>query len=197
MPTSSWPFSHSASGGDPAQVWDDFDVVDSPVVVTAVFGDHSYQSGWPEPSRAEIEIRSGVSAGNPGTLLYRDALAPATGALTGRQTGPTSEERRLRVQGLNIQLEPGKYWLLVRNASPGNAYLLASGGFGAVGQPILNGNSYVTAPFYQAYFTPAYNFGNENWDAPYGVEGFVVPEPATIAAPGLGVIALIRARRKK
>lgn len=188
-------FPHSASGGDPAKVWDDFDVIGAPIVVTALFGDHCYQNGWPEPTRAEIEIRAGVSAGNPGTLLYRDALAPATGALTGRQTGPVSEERRLRAYGLNILLQPGKYWLMVRNASPGNVELFRSGGAGAVGQPTLNGNSFYSWPFHQAFFASTYGInGNQNWDAPYGVEGFAVPEPSTMPAMALGGFTLLRRR---
>lgn len=196
IPRTSPGFVHHVGADGTAQVWDDFDITDQSVVVTALFGDHSYLENNPEPQRAEIEIRTGISSGNSGTLIYRDGFAPATGELTGRITGTGEVERRVRVQGLNISLTQGKYWILVRPSWIGTADLLGSGGEGAIGQPILNGNSFYTAnTFPPSFFRPTEDAQNGHaWDAPYGVEGYVVPEPLTVVTLAIGAIC---ARRRK
>lgn len=68
-PSGSWAFLHAANYPGAYQVWDDFDIIGSPVVVTALFGDHTVEGALPEPAIAEIEIRSGVS-----TLIYKSGI---------------------------------------------------------------------------------------------------------------------------
>jgi uncharacterized protein (TIGR03437 family) len=81
---------------------------------------------------AAWEIRSGLSAGNPGTVVA-SGLSPATQTL--RLTWPDGEQiARIEVDGLNVPLASGAYWLNVSpviDSTPG--YVCATLGVNAQG----------------------------------------------------------------
>jgi hypothetical protein len=94
-------------------------------------------------TQASYEIRSGVSVGNGGTLLF-SGTAAATQTATGR-TFSTFNEYTIRVSGLNIHLGPGTYWLNVAPVGSGTGFSAnsATAGANAVGSPAgNNGNEF-------------------------------------------------------
>lgn len=195
LPATSWTF---PVVGDGAAVWDDFDVTGSPMRVTSVFGDFRMHVDLFTPLFAEVEIRSGVNEGNPGTLLFREDEVLATGEPTGRIYDPFHIERRVRVPELDMHLNPGRYWLLVRPVNY-DASVSKATGVNGIGSPLLNGNSFFSWHFWgNAFFrsTATINSGNP-WDAPYGVEGMVVSEPATLVLLGFGALPILRRRQRR
>jgi len=97
-------------------------------------------------TQASYEIRSGVSLGNPGTLLHSGTTA-ATQVATGRSLGGFTEYR-VTVSGLSIHLAMGTYFLNVAPIGNGTgvSYNTATTGANAVGSPPgNNGNEFWTS----------------------------------------------------
>ncbi len=144
---------------------------------------------------ASYEIRSGVSAGNGGTLVAHGNvgnvmvgsdtgtvyLPPTTGASlitdpTGRNDSNGENEYKVQISGLNINLTPGDYWLNVTPAIDTISHasvISGTTGVNAIGQPASNdGASYNNL---YAHFglgtTYAVNF-NSIADAYYGPRDF-------------------------
>ncbi len=178
--------------------------------VNGVFSNNAgniYFGGYPSLT-ATWEIRSGVSAGNGGTLV-----ASGDGADTITDTGMqttvfspfASEIYTNTVNGLNVVLGPGTYWLAVAPDTDGaaDAYwnLVTTSGANAVGTPPGNdGNSFVSSSFFNENFLPTDDpsfEGSGTWDYSLGVLGtaqstLATPEPS-IVAMGLGATASLAA----
>lgn len=166
---------------------------------------------------ATWQIRSGVSAGNGGTLVASgDTAATATINIPFNPAlGLTGEQVSATVTG--VTLTAGTYWLAVAPDSTGvfadQAYIVTTSGANAVGTPAGNdGNSFITNNFPtsgpDAYnFTPTTTALSGDGDGPkidfsMGVNGTfapaAVPEPmsAVLVAMGVALPALVRARRR-
>jgi hypothetical protein len=155
-------------------------------------------------SAALWQIRSGVSNGDGGTLLYHGYDA-ATQTLTGR-TGFGYNEYTVsaNVSSLNIVLTAGAYWLTVDpvvSSSSDVSYITTTSGANSVNvQPGSTGNSYVAGSYYVnngGYnFEPASDWtGYSPVDFSMGVTGTVVssavPEPSTLVMGSLGALFVL------
>ena len=129
--------------------------------------------------RAHWEIRQGVSAGNGGTLVA-SGVDPATMTPTGRICSSGYREFRIEVTGLDVELGPGRYWLVVApvGAGFGLSFVSSTSGANATGMPPgNNGNAFFDGSF---IFASADQLsGIPLLDFSLGVEGIVVPESAS------------------
>jgi hypothetical protein len=174
--------------GYDGRIYDDFIVpVGQTWTIRGVFSNDALGA---TPATAAWEIRTGVSAGNSGTLV---ASGDGTDSLT--DTGQKVSDGLITlhvyqnlVSGLSVTLGPGTYWLSVApdlqgDASGAQSFITSTSGSGAIGQPPGNdGNSFFTSNFTGDNFTPANVFEGDpdhKWDYSLGVVGIVVPEPAT------------------
>jgi len=128
-----------------------------------------------DSSGADFEIRSGVSAGNGGTVLFSGFGRPSTQQPTGR-SWQGFEERTLTISDLDIELGPGEYWLMVRPITfgcGGGWFLGRAGttsGANGVGGLLGDGRSYFNG--YGRNFVPTSDLlGAGTWDFSYGVQG--------------------------
>ena len=140
---SNWYLSETQFG----RTYDDFVVPAGGWTVAGVFSNDTLYSGA-QVTQASWEIRSGVSAGSGGTVIA-SGLNPAT-----QTYNPSTDSYRIEVDGLNVQLQPGTYWVSVTPAgtAQGQSYVCATTGANAFGYPLGNdGNA-----FY--YLPPQYSF---------------------------------------
>ncbi|APZ93203.1 hypothetical protein [Fuerstiella marisgermanici] len=149
-------------------------------------------------TQASWAIRSGVSAGNGGTLIA-GGTSGATQMLTGRPGNPYSSEFKIEVAGLNVALAPGRYWLsvspVVGDAGSGvlASYNTATFKDNSIGEPFTNNdNSFL---FWSANTT---NFAPRSLDFSMGIAGTPVPEPgpATLLT-GIFIAAMAGHRRRR
>ena len=181
-----------------AAVYDDFIVSGSPWTITTVWSNDLMDFST---SSANWEIRSGVSAGDGGTVVASGTGVAATQTATGRN-GFGYDEYTVSVTGLNVVLGPGTYWLSVSpiDDGSGRSFISTTSGANAIGNPPGNdGNSFFNSSYFSADFGPAsdYVFYSPA-DFSMGISGTnAVPEPSAIVlvASGLGVLVLARFRR--
>jgi hypothetical protein len=178
-------------------VYDNFTVTGGGWQVTDLFANLLFNYGT---SGADFEIRSGVSAGNGGTVHFSGLGQAATQIATGREWNGWTEYT-VKISNLNVTLAPGEYWLVVRSVtfSCGSGHLLSRAGSttgaNSIGGPIGDGNSFFTGP--GANFVTTNQFlGAGTWDFSFGVNGTVVPEPSTFVLIGVGLAALAFRRRR-
>src|SRR4051812_37107799 len=88
-----------------ARIYDDFMVPSAGWTVTGVFSNNAL-NGTPVVSQASWEIRSGVSAGNGGTVV-------AWGVDPAKVIRNSNGSSRIEVAGLQVSLPGGRYWLNV------------------------------------------------------------------------------------
>jgi len=136
-------------------------------------------------SSAFWSINSGMSAGNPGTIVA-SGISFATQTPTGRVNPslPGYTEYKIEISGLNVTLGPGTYWLCV-SPQIGNepfsngtlrSYVSVTFGANAVGTPAgTGGGGFLYWPYGGYNYAPSF-FAQ---DYSLGVAGAVVPEPAT------------------
>jgi hypothetical protein len=149
---------------------------------------------------AQWEIRSGVSAGNGGSLLASgdgiDTVSATGRSLNFGGFNNVPEFMNL-VQGLSVTLGAGTYWLAVApDVSGQNSFITTTSGLDAVGMPPGNdGNSFLSSTFFGFNFTPVSDpsvEGPGTWDFSMGVIGTsastVVPEPSSLI---LGLAGLV------
>jgi hypothetical protein len=187
------------------QVFDDFTLTQTSNI-TMVWG--NYLTTLTGFSTGAFEIRSGMSAGNGGTLV-----ASGSGNVSGVATGRSFfglNEYKVQLGGLNANLAAGTYHLsLSLFGNGGVAYVSTTSGADAgpggdpnpapTGGPLANDNSFFNSTTFGAFYgDTADQHGSAGpWDYSYGVEGTVVPEPTTVFALGVGLAGLLALRRRK
>jgi hypothetical protein len=132
------------------RIYDDFVVPTGGWTVAGVFSNNSFYTA-PPVTLASWEIRSGMEVnGSAGTLV-----ASGLSAATVKNDAMTATTR-LQVDGLQIPLEPGRYWLNVAPAGLGGSqsYLAATLGTNAVGNPPGNNGMAVTHSCQSNSFAP-------------------------------------------
>jgi hypothetical protein len=178
-----------------ANTYDDFVVPAGGWLVTGVFSNDLMS--FTGTTQAYWEIRSGVSAGNGGTLVA-SGTDTATQTATGR-SGFGYTEYTVEVDGLSLFLAPGTYWLTVAPVGPGsgNSYVSTTSGANAIGNPPGNDdNSFFNSSTFGANFTPASNYVGAPADFSEGVLTGA-PEPGTLGMMfGAGLLGLGFLRRK-
>jgi len=190
-----------------AGVYEDFNVTGGPAWhVTNVFSDNLMTAGE-VITGADWEIRTGVSAGNAGTLVASGTTNSPLVTLTGRG-GFGFQEYMVEVTGLNVflpMLPSGQhYWL---NVTPvgngtGRSFNSTTSGLHAVGSPPGNDqNAFFNSTFFGYFFSSTSNPTlGQPYDFSNGVIGTVVPEPSFWAMVAIGAVVLIgvqQLRRKK
>ncbi|RYG45057.1 PEP-CTERM sorting domain-containing protein [bacterium] len=136
------------------------------------------------------EIRSGMSAGNGGTLVASGTIAASKVDTDADAFGFNIFTISGSVSG--VTLAAGAYHLgLAALDSVSGAYLATTSGANGYGSPIHNGNSFSYRPDAGAFYSDSVGY----YDYSIGVNTQAVPEPASLAALGLGGLALLRRRK--
>lgn len=185
-----------------ARVYEDFIVPTGGWTVVGLFSNNLMN--FTGVTQAQWEIRSGVSAGNGGSLIG-GGTASATQTATGR-SGFGYTEYTVEVGGLSIFLSPGTYWMNVAPVGFGSglSYNSTTSGASAVGLPAGNNSNsffYSTSSGFPSNFGSAATQVGGSGDFSNGVmigsaEG--VPEPGTIGlvlSSGL-LLAFLRRRSR-
>jgi uncharacterized protein (TIGR03437 family) len=138
------------SDQDFARLYDDFVVPAGGWTIISVFSANNITAAIPQ--EAVWEIRSGVGAGVPGTVVAagRGPVTPYAGTL--EPDGRTLY--RVQVDGLRVQLAPGTYWLSVAPVVS-TSVICATLGAHSVGTPAGNDG--------QAYYNTTPNVGTFNF----------------------------------
>jgi hypothetical protein len=137
------------------------------------------------------EIRTGMGVGSNGTIVA-NGFAAATNVNIGSAFGATLYATTANITPTALT-NGGSYWLGIavdnRTGTSGLYGVGWSTGTGGVGTPIGGDNAlYMTGG--------ATNSASATDGMSFGIGTTPVPEPASMAALGLGAIALIRRRRK-
>jgi PEP-CTERM motif len=180
-----------------SMLFDNFVVTGDGWRITSIFGEFTEAPGLAF-STADFEIRTGITNGVGGTLVYSGANVSASRQLLSYGFWPV--ESRIRISGLDLWLAPGAYWLglaPVGNGA-GQAFVMETAGNGASVNANIDGNS-----FYRDL--PSWNYQQPpsltSFDASYGIDGYlvVVPEPSVYAlmAAGLAGLGMVTRRRRR
>ncbi len=199
------------TGSPDGLVYDDFVVPTGQTwTISSVFSNDLLYDGPQAGQTAYWEIRSGVSAGNGGTLI-----ASGDGADTQTPTGNyvvvipgvfNVYEFTNSVNVTGVTLTAGTYWLAVApdvsNVENGGSLITTTSGANAVGTPPGNeGNSFVTSTFFGQYFLPTSDpsiEGPGTWDYSMGIT--TVPEPPSLTLAFIAAAAsasCLWARRRR
>jgi hypothetical protein len=190
------------------QIYDNFTVPSGQTwTIQELFARHRFMTGvnLTNLTHAEWEIRSGLSSGNPGTLIA-SGITPVTVTHYGTLIPAVYSDYLLEVGGLNVVLGSGTYWMSLRPITtnmggPLMSYLARTFGVNAIGSPSGNdGNSFLSeVPFY--YFTPYSEISSvEVWDFSMGIRGLqseATPEPASLAVFTLLAVGAYGLRRRQ
>lgn len=154
---------------------------------------------------AQWEIRSGMSAGNGGTLVASGSGVPIstqTAFTSVMASSPVADPvLRVELDVADFALAPGNYWLgfSIGDAGSPNGTGFAAETFGAsgIGGPLNDGNAF----YFQGdgINPPAWNYVDvtSNWGTPMDMAYFIteIPTPTSAALLSLGAIASLRRRR--
>jgi hypothetical protein len=156
-------------------------------------------------TQASWSIRTGMSVGNPGTVI-----ASGVGAATQTPTGRTNPslgfaEYTIQVSGLNVPLAPGTYWLSVSPLVGADPTVTGGGVFRSYNSTTTGTNAVGTPPGDDAdglLYSPflGYNYATFHDDYSMGVAGVAqvasIPEPSpmvlAVVAASVGVLACRR-----
>jgi hypothetical protein len=157
-----------------SHIYDDFNVTDSGGWdVTSVFSDNLASTNI---TSATWEIRSGVSAGNGGTIVASGMTVTPQVTATGR-SGFGFIEFMVEVDGLTVHLDPGTYWLNVTpvdSLDGGRSFDSTTSGANCVGTPCGdNDTAFLDSTLFGAVFEPVADFGSQFHDFSMGVNGSV------------------------
>jgi hypothetical protein len=115
-----------------ALVYDDFVVPAGGWTLVGVFSNNYMNQ--PKTQRAHWIIRSGMSEGRGGKVVA-SKTSPATLHPRTPVDPEGYAEYEVRVDGLNVKLEPGRYWFAVAPIAEGLSYINATAGGHAIGTP--------------------------------------------------------------
>lgn len=148
------------------------------------------------PVGMQWEIRTGVSAGNGGTLLVSGfalngtfSPLPLDGSFGTPPAGTGQYGYFDSGPSVPIHLEPGTYWIGLAPIQQGGSWdVTSSQGLGAIGHPINNGNAFYynsADPLADFVSMGANDFGLRIFTDVPTIE---VPEPTAFALFGLAVL---------
>jgi len=187
--------------------FDDFTLT-SQQTITGLFGnfaDFGAQGNGVFSALGNFDIRTGVSNHNQGTSVATGTAVLTHAASAGTLQGAPMtlySSTSLAVTTGTLTLGPGTFFLgfsISRAVAGGNGqvFIGSTSGANPVGLPIHNNNSYLNGNGFNMEAISGGNLeGGGIWDLSQGVTGNAVPEPATMAALGIGLVALARRRRK-
>jgi len=156
---------------------------------------------------ADWEIRSGVSEGDGGTLLFSGTSTP-TVTDTGL-SGFGYEDYQVEVTGLSIFLSPGTYWMSVVPVclddgdsaclSPNRSFNANTDGTNAIGTPEPVDLSFFNSSYFGVNFGNATEQYSDLTEFSSGVLGdpASTPEPGSLALLGAGLLLLAGVRRRR
>ena len=155
------------------RIYDDFVVPDGGWTVAGVFSNNSFYNA-PPVTQASWEIRSGMDADASGGTVIASGLNPATVTNDAR-----TSTVRLQVDGLQLVLEPGRYWLSVVPAglAGSQSYLAATLGTSAVGTPPGNNGRAVIRSCSSNTFAPLTAIGQSASSSDFS-QGLLIVVPA-------------------
>ena len=212
------PATNTTSPAPPIQkslVYDNFIVpVGQTWTISSVFS-NDFVAYAAAPTTASWAIRSGVSAGNGGTLIASGDTAATLTPLSYIQNGFVAETVTASVP--SIVLTAGTYWLGVAPDSAGyysdQSFIMTTSGINAIGTPLGNdGNSFITNTYPPVgsagsfNYTPTTTAVTKRGVNPYGptidfsmgVNGtFAVPEPSSVALVAVGLLGSLACTRKR
>ncbi len=144
----------SLGSGEYARVYDDFNVTDpNGWDIGSVFSNNLENTNV---TAATFEIRSGVSAGNGGTIVASGMTVTPEVTATGR-SGFGFTEFMIQISDLNIHLAPGTYWLNVTPVGDltGRSFNSTTAGANCVGTPCGDDdNAFWDSNFFAVSFVP-------------------------------------------
>jgi hypothetical protein len=117
-----------------ARVYDDFVVPSGGWTVTGVFSTNNFYN-FPAVAKASWEIRRGMANGKSGRLVAGGLAAAVEKTVGTAGRGDGSRSVRISVDGLHVPLAAGRYWVSVTPVGRGQAYICATRGAHATGEP--------------------------------------------------------------
>ena len=179
------------------RAYDDFNISGPMWQVTSIWCNNAIKNAG--VTQASWEIRSGMAPGNGGTIIASGSAA-ATLTPTGRSINSVPEYS-VSVNGLDLFLAPGTYWLNVSplvgsDPSTGgsfDSYTSFTFGANAIGTP--PGNNANGLLDWTGSYSPFLAIG---FDLSMGVAGTVVPEPsiAWLVLMGCGFLVCLRGQER-
>jgi len=185
--------------GQYAHVFDDFIVPSGQVWNITGLYSNNYDSmtGY---TGVEWSIHQGITTGNGGTIVASGTATGNNFQVIFHNAGDFGfTEYTVNAMNLSgISLTAGTYFLNVTPVGSGNGRSFTSdtSGAGCVGNPCgNNGNAFFDSNFFGSNYQPTGSQGQPG-DFSMGVQGNVIPEPATWALLGLGTL-LVAVRRRR